>query len=478
MVGFRKFLVPFGFTTRYTYHAFAPKQKPEDFSSDSFLSSMMASDRPLFNGVERAVPSTSISRLFNFTMLGGSLVAGTLTSGFKSGFSASWKDMLLSDKNIETLTEGLLKMRGAALKLGQFISFQENQKLPPNLIKALEKTRREAYIMPSTQLQKVLNGELGEGWEEKFDSFEMTPFAAASIGQVHMAVYKGKKVAVKIQYPGIEGSIDSDLDNLYRLFTWTNFLPRGLFFDALVNNSREDLKNECNYLLEAESQLKFKELLKGNKGFYIPQVFTEICTRHVLVTEFVDSLTFEDICEKLPQTFRDTIGARVMELTVREIFEFLFMQTDPNPANFQYDPKTDQVHLLDFGSSKHYSADFIEKYKKAVRSGILKDREGIVKNLVDLKFLDGDEHPDCIEGHIESMIAVGEPFNTHGLFDFGSQNITPRVFEQMPKMMQHRQRPPPPETYLLHRKLSGAYLLCTKLRSRVPAREIFEKYIL
>jgi aarF domain-containing kinase len=478
MVGFRKFLIPFGFSTRYNYHAFPPRVSAEEEASESFLNSLMSSDRPIFNGIERAVPSSSISRLVNFTMLGSSLVAGTFSSGFRSGFSSSWKDMVLSEKNIETLTEGLLKMRGAALKIGQFISFQENQKLPPSLLKAMEKTRREAYIMPSTQLQKVLIAELGEDWESKFDSFEMTPFAAASIGQVHVAFCGGRKVAVKIQYPGIENSIDSDLDNLYRLFTWTNFLPRGLFFDALVNNSREDLKNECNYSLEAQNQNRFRELLKNDPGFYVPKVFESVSSRHVLVTEFVDSLTFEDMCLKLPQRIRDSIGTRIMGLTVREIFEFRFMQTDPNPANFQYDPKSDQVHLLDFGSSKSYSPDFINLYRKAVRSGILKQTSEILENLKTLNFLDGDEHPECLEGHIASMIAVGEPFNTHGLYDFGSQTITPRVFEQMPKMMKHRQKPPPPESYLLHRKLSGAYLLCAKLRARVPAREIFERYIL
>ena len=109
-------------------------------------------------------------------------------------------------------------MRGAALKIGQFISFQDTQKLPPSLIKAMERTRREAYIMPAAQLERVLRNELGNDWQELFEEFDMMPFAAASIGQVHMAKYQGVKVAVKIQYPGIDQSINSDLNNLHRLF--------------------------------------------------------------------------------------------------------------------------------------------------------------------------------------------------------------------------------------------------------------------
>ena len=469
MSGLRKFLWPLGFTTRYYLH-------PYESIDNQDIETMMKSDRPLFKGIERSVPSSSVSRFANFAMLGGSLITGSIAHGFRTGFTTSWKERLVSENNIEKLTEGLLKMRGAALKIGQFISFQDTQKLPPSLIKAMERTRREAYIMPAAQLERVLKTELGNDWQTFFDEFDMMPFAAASIGQVHIAKYKGIKVAVKIQYPGIDESINSDLNNLSRLFEWTNILPRGLFVDALVNNSRQDLVNECNYTLEAENQMRFADLLKEDSGFFVPKVFKEVSTKHVLVSEFLDSLIFEDVCKVSNQTIRDSIGQRIMLLTVREIFEFKFMQTDPNPANFQYCPRTNQVQLLDFGASKAYSDSFISKYRLAVIAGIKGDAEGALNNLKILGFIVGDEHKDLINAHINSIIAVGEPF-THKLYDFGQQNITSKVYKQLPTMMEYRKVPPPPETYTLHRKLSGAFLLCMKLRARVHTREIFEKYI-
>jgi aarF domain-containing kinase len=466
----RKFLTPLGFSTRYTLHPYEP-------IDTEYIDSILKSDRPLFKGIERSVPASSISRFFNFAVLGGSLVTGSIAQGFKSGFSEPWKDLLVSEKNIEKLTEGLLKMRGAALKIGQFISFQDTQKLPPSLIKAMERTRREAYIMPAAQLERVLINELGPEWQKNFEEFDMMPFAAASIGQVHIAKYKGVKVAVKVQYPGIDQSINSDLNNLYRLFEWTNILPRGLFFDALVDHSREDLIKECNYVLEAENQEKFSELLKNDPGFYIPKVYKEISTKHVLVSEFLESLLFEDICTKASQEVRNAVGTRIMTLTVREIFEFKLMQSDPNPANFQYCIKTDKVHLLDFGATNSYSEAFISKYRNAVIAGIERDTEKALNYLKILGFVVGDEPQELLDAHVSSIFAVGEPFSQHEIYDFGRQNITPQVYKQLPTMMEHRKIPPPPETYTIHRKLSGAFLLCMKLRAKVPTRLIYENYI-
>ena len=94
-----------------------------------------------------------------------------------------------------------------------------------------------------------------------------------------------------------------------------------------------------------------------------------------------------------------------------------------------------------------------------------------------LKFIVGDEHEECIQGHINSIFAVGEPFSHKGLYDFANQSITPQVYKELPTMMEYRKVPPPPETYTIHRKLSGAFLLCMKLKAKVPAQRIFEEHI-
>lgn len=216
-----------------------------------------------FSGaVERKVPSSPITRAFEFGKVGSSIIGNSFGSIVKNtltgGSSKTMKDYALSEKNSEKLTQALCKMRGAALKLGQAFSMAEDHVIPANIKEAFKKARQSANIMPNWQLEQVLVDNFGASWkEDNFESFEMRPFAAASIGQVHKAVLKdGKKVVLKIQYPGVANSIDSDLDNLKRLMDYTGVFPKSMFLDDFIKNTRIELNEECDYIAEAQKQTK------------------------------------------------------------------------------------------------------------------------------------------------------------------------------------------------------------------------------
>ncbi|PKA48888.1 putative aarF domain-containing protein kinase [Apostasia shenzhenica] len=130
-------------------------------------------------------------------------------------------------------------MRGAALKLGQMLSIQDESLVPPPILAALDIVRQGADVMPRSQLNEVLDTELGPDWSTKLLSFDYEPLAAASIGQVHRAVMKnGMEVAIKIQYPGVADSIHSDIENVRRLLDYTNLIPKGLFLDRAMKETR------------------------------------------------------------------------------------------------------------------------------------------------------------------------------------------------------------------------------------------------
>ena len=177
---------------------------------------------------------------------------------------SSSKSVFLTEENIGRVVDTLCKVRGAALKLGQMLSIQDDALLSPTLQRIFERVRQSADFMPFWQTEQVLKSEWGEDYLSKFESFDKTPFAAASIGQVHLAYMKGtnEKVAIKIQYPGVAQSIQSDIDNLMSVLNVTQLLPKGMYAESAIAVMKRELIEECDYIREASFYNKFRELFK------------------------------------------------------------------------------------------------------------------------------------------------------------------------------------------------------------------------
>ncbi|KAH9382786.1 hypothetical protein HPB48_023348 [Haemaphysalis longicornis] len=286
----------------------------------------------------------------------------------------------LTQANINRIVDTLCRVRGAALKLGQILSIQDNTLISPQMQAIFERVRHSADFMPG-----VADGE-GDGarvWTwlgVQSASFEHKPFAAASIGQVHQAtLHDGREVAVKIQ-----------------------------------------------------------------------------------------------------------ISYRLLKLTLMELYEFNFMQTDPNWSNFFYNEDTDQASadhfrlivqlmLLDFGACREFDKSFVDKYIRIIKAAADRDEATVLTYSKELGFLTGYEAKVMERAHVEAVMILGEAFARDGPFDFGRQDTTRRIQSLLPTMLQYRLTPPPEESYSLHRKLSGMFLLCGKLHANINCKELFDE---
>lgn len=440
------------------------------------------SSSPMKEG--RAVPASRVGRAAGFVSLGVGLALGTVSemTGRLLG-SGNRGNPITSDANADRLAATLCRMRGAALKMGQMLSIQDESLLPPALSRALTQVRQGADAMPNHQLVQQMESQLGKDWRNKFESFDDLPFAAASIGQVHRATVRNgdgslRQVVVKVQYPGVANSIESDLRNLTMLVTLTGLAPKGLFLENVVRVGRDELKVECNYLNELANQQAFQALVAADpilieNKFMVPDAIEELTTEQVIVSDYSPGGTIDKVIQ-MDQNERDRVGRAIMYLTMQELFVWRLMQTDPNWGNFLYDVGSKRTTLIDFGATREYPKDFVDGYLRIVWANANEDEPTLMEISRKMGFLTGEENDLMLEAHKRSGFTLGEPFAADEPFDFKGSRISSRMSEHTSVFLKHRLTPPPEEVYTLHRKLAGAFMLCIKLGSHVRCRDLLE----
>lgn len=425
----------------------------------------------------RKVPAGRLSRLSAFGQLAGGIAGGVLAEGarrWSNGERPRISDLLLTPANAMRVTDQLSKLRGAAMKLGQMISMDAGDILPAELTAILARLRNSAHFMPPAQLNKVLIVEWGKDWRRKFRHFEATPIAAASIGQVHRATLPdGTVLAIKVQYPGVADSIDADVDNVASLLRLSNLLPGSLDIAPLLAEAKKQLNEEADYVREAEQMRHYGALLADDPAFLVPAPYAPLSGKRVLAMNFISGVSIEKL-ESQSREVRNAAMAALLNLVLRELFEFGFMQTDPNFANYRWQAASGKIVLLDFGAARPVPASTIEAYRRLMRAGLDEDSAALRDTLIEIGFvspLTVQRHQPALDGIIDILMAhLGKP----GLFNFADRSFIEEVRGHAETIVADRAtwHIPPADALFVQRKVSGTAMLAIKLEAMLPLREL------
>lgn len=431
---------------------------------------------------ERSLPTHRISRFSKFASLATRVAGNVIAEGTKQiakGNKPKAKDLLLTPQNIARLTDQLAHLRGAAMKLGQMLSMDAGDVLEPELADILSRLRSNADPMPAKQLNNVMENSLGTGWKTEFLSFNFKPIASASIGQVHQAYSDGgDNLAVKVQYPGIRKSIDSDVDNVGTLLKVVGLIPESVDYKGLLEEAKKQLHDEADYAREAQFAIRYHDALKDHPHFVVPKIHTESCSDSVLAMEFIDGSPIEQI-EHYDQSTRDFVMHSLLELLFRELFEFKMVQTDPNFANYLYIENTRQIGLLDFGATREYSKQFSTGYRQAFASVVNNDEQGLNDALEHIGFFSQTIMPAQRQAILDLVKMACEPMLVDEPYDFKASGLAQKLREAgtILSLEQDYWHTPPADALFLHRKIGGMYLLAARIGAKVNIRQLVAPYL-
>jgi aarF domain-containing kinase len=427
-----------------------------------------------------AVPSQRLSRLWHLGRATGDLAAGIGVKGLidlaRNRAGGQPARIHLSPEHTRRFTDRLARMRGAVMKMGQLMSMDGSDIFTPEAAEIMSTLRERAEPMPLSQLARVLETEYGTGWDKSFKRFEFTPIAAASIGQVHRAETRdGRRLALKIQFPGVRESIDSDIANLAMLGRSFGMAPKGMDIAPFLEEARRQLHREADYDAEAEALESYRVWVGDDPDFQIPAVHRDLTTRNILAMDFAEGVPVDRLAgPEYRRAERDRAATLLMRLTLRELFEFGLVQTDPNFANYLYDAASGRIVLLDFGATKAVAPELVARYRELGRALMSNDRAGMRAASVALGYVGATDPDEHIEAMMDLLALASEPLCKPGHYDFGLSDLFERVYHRGRALFHSGvfSTAPAPETMFLHRKFMGSFMLSRRLRARVELSEI------
>jgi predicted unusual protein kinase regulating ubiquinone biosynthesis (AarF/ABC1/UbiB family) len=363
------------------------------------------------------------------------------------------------------IAETLGELKGAAMKVGQIAS-QAKGLLPPEISQALEKLQKTASPLPFTVIKQQIERELDAPLELLFAWIEETPFAAASIGQVHRACTKdGHEVIVKVQYPGVRQSCDSDLLQLKVLLQMGRLVKiQGRVLNALFDEIRARIHEELDYINEANNIRLFRHCHRNDKNIVIPDVIDDLSTKQILTLTYEPGDSINEV--KSPRYSEEVInqlGRRLFQALAKQLFLFHVVHADPQPGNFAFRPDGTLV-VYDFGCVKKLKPETVEAYRAGTQAFLEEDYRRLDEAMIKLGIRIADGPPVEAEYYAFWRNILIQPFLADRSFDFATSRLHDEIVHNTPEIIRRLDSfQPAVETVYIDRVLGGHYWTLYKL---------------
>jgi predicted unusual protein kinase regulating ubiquinone biosynthesis (AarF/ABC1/UbiB family) len=426
-----------------------------------------------------------VSRGRRFLKLAGMTAAvatNYAANQLKTAIGASDEDArrLLHRVNGERIAQTLGELKGAAMKIGQMASIGSDV-LPKELSDALTKLQREAPPMSFDVIAGQIQREFGASPAELFSSFETTPFASASIGQVHRAVTDdGREVVVKVQYPGVDDSVDSDLSHLRMALFASGMLDRShrAGLNRVFDEVRARLHEELDYCNEADNVRRFRAFHQRHPFVVVPDVVGERSSKRVLTLTYEASDALVELGARgYAQDVRDRIGQRLFVVLCSQLFELKALHSDPNPANYGFRPDG-KVVLYDFGCVKDVRPDIGVAYRDLVIASLNEDYEAVERGMILVGARNPSGPPVELEYYKIWRDILLEPVLSEGPYDFAASGLHEKVLAQKFGVLKRLASfQPPSELVFIDRAIVGTFGNTRRIGSRFAPGPILQRYL-
>jgi predicted unusual protein kinase regulating ubiquinone biosynthesis (AarF/ABC1/UbiB family) len=382
-------------------------------------------------------------------------------------------------RNAQRIVESSTHLRGAFMKLIQMLSMRQDL-LPGEALDVLKATQSSVPPMNYSTISDQIRREIGKRPEQLFAKFDQTAFAAASLGQVHRATTReGREVAVKVQYPGVEKTVEQDLGNLKMLLMTLQAIGRDVMrqkidCNAVYKELEERLREELDYVREARNMTEFGRLLADDPEIMIPSVVKELSSQRVLTMTYLDGYPLADAMgPEVDLELRQWVAHKAHAMVWRQILEFGVLHTDFHPGNYvvSYHPR---LGILDFGSIRRFAPAVRKAYLKVARGIVDLDDRAIGVGMQQLGWIERGQDPAPM---VEIIHVLFEPMMVEREFDPAEYDSVAKATRVGEIAFEHRLYNSPAHSVFLLRALIGLEGIMRRLAVKANYREIFRECV-